>query len=93
MSLEQVLTMLGQVNVDLPKHLDGDPLSYTLTINGQLTDVKIINLSFNSEARVQSNCSSWAGRRRGSKMTGRALGLVQAGGAVIVLNSPEGQRD
>src|SRR4051812_37229624 len=39
MSLEQVRTMLGQVNVDLPKgSFDGDQLSYTLNSNGQLTD-------------------------------------------------------
>jgi hydrophobe/amphiphile efflux-1 (HAE1) family protein len=40
-NLEQVRTMLGQVNVDSPKgSLDGKDLSYTIAANDQLTDAK-----------------------------------------------------
>ena len=41
LNLEQVRTMLGQVNVDSPKgSVDGTNLSYTITANDQLTDAK-----------------------------------------------------
>ena len=41
LSLEDVRTLLGQVNVDSPKgSLDGDRLSYTLDSNDQLLEAK-----------------------------------------------------